>query len=427
VLPLLLWLVARCQPAFGIAGAFIASGAVIFATTFGLGHFGDAAFPILERVKGAQVATTMVTLYTLVLQSDAFVGSDELFRIYGFDPATPPVDFRREFGRRYSADDLKRLKAAALRAMQTGVGYELDLRAFRNGTPIWLTARAEVVRNGAGQIVGLRGTVQDVTERERAEVLIEESKTCLADALSAGQVIAFEWDALTRVSQRSDNAGDILGSNHDGLAGSIRKDFLRHVHPDDRTSLKTRIHQLRPWNPSYALTFRFIRSDSRLVWLEETAKGEFDATGRLLRIKGLTQDITERKLAEFARVERNLLLALVGTVGRVGSYAYDVSAEKLQVSAGYAALHGLPEGTTETTLNKWRARVHPEDLGRAEGVHDQAVADKRREYSVEYRIVRSDGEVRWIERRCLISYGGDRHLHRVVGVSIDVTERRRTE
>jgi integral membrane sensor domain MASE1 len=43
VLPLLLWLTARCQPTFGIAGAFLASLAIIFATTFGIGRFGDAA------------------------------------------------------------------------------------------------------------------------------------------------------------------------------------------------------------------------------------------------------------------------------------------------------------------------------------------------------------------------------------------------
>jgi PAS domain S-box-containing protein len=65
--PLLLWLTARCEPTFGIAGAFIASAAVIIATTFGVGRFGDAAIPIVERVKGAQVATMFVTIYTLVL------------------------------------------------------------------------------------------------------------------------------------------------------------------------------------------------------------------------------------------------------------------------------------------------------------------------------------------------------------------------
>jgi integral membrane sensor domain MASE1 len=61
VFPLLLWLTARCEPTFGMAGAFIASAAVIIATTFGVGRFGDTAIPIMERVKGAQVATMFVT------------------------------------------------------------------------------------------------------------------------------------------------------------------------------------------------------------------------------------------------------------------------------------------------------------------------------------------------------------------------------
>jgi PAS domain-containing protein len=67
VLPFLLWLTARCRPAFAIAGAFVASAAVLFGTTFGIGRFGDASIAIAERVKGAQAAMTMVTLYTLIL------------------------------------------------------------------------------------------------------------------------------------------------------------------------------------------------------------------------------------------------------------------------------------------------------------------------------------------------------------------------
>src|SRR5262249_7792265 len=67
VLPLLLWLTARCQPPFAIAGAFVASATVVCATTFGIGRFGDVGVPIIERVRGAQVAVTMVTLCTLVL------------------------------------------------------------------------------------------------------------------------------------------------------------------------------------------------------------------------------------------------------------------------------------------------------------------------------------------------------------------------
>jgi PAS domain S-box-containing protein len=271
------------------------------------------------------------------------------------------------------------------------------------------------------------------TERRRNEAALKsalraekESRTRLADTMAAGQVMAFEWNAITGLS-RHDNATRILGPAQDSTSGSSRNDFLRRVHGEDRERLKTHIRELRPTNPAYALTFRFIRPDDRLVWLEEAAQGEFDASGRLLRIKGLTRDITERKLAELALSERNLQLALAGKAGLVGSYAYDVNTEKLQVSEGYTAIHGLPEGTTEMALSEWRARVHPEDLGRVQGVYSQAIADKQREYSVEYRIVRSDGEVRWIERRSFNSYDRDACPRRVVGVIIDITDHKQAE
>jgi PAS domain S-box-containing protein len=212
-LPPLLWLTARCQPAFGIAGAFVASMTVLWATTFGVGHFGDASVPLMERVNGARVVITMVTLFTLVL--------------------------------------------AALFAERR-----------RNEAALKLALHAE-----------------------------EESKTRLADAMAAGQVMAFEWDAVTCLSQR-ENAARVLGFEEDGKADSPRNEFLRRVHADDRDRLKTRIRELRPGNPSYAMTFLFVRPDGRQVWLEETAQGEFDADGALLRIKGLTRDITERKQAE---------------------------------------------------------------------------------------------------------------------------------
>jgi two-component sensor histidine kinase/integral membrane sensor domain MASE1 len=67
VLPFLLWLTARCRPSFGIAGAFVASAAVLLAVTFGAGRFGDGSVLITERIRGAYAAMTVVTLCTLTL------------------------------------------------------------------------------------------------------------------------------------------------------------------------------------------------------------------------------------------------------------------------------------------------------------------------------------------------------------------------
>jgi PAS domain-containing protein len=58
------------------------------------------------------------------------------------------------------------------------------------------------------------------------------------------------------------------------------------------------VYGVRPDNPSYTIAFRFIRLDGREVWLEETSRAEFDASGRYLRLKGLLRDITRRKRNE---------------------------------------------------------------------------------------------------------------------------------
>jgi PAS domain S-box-containing protein len=342
---------------------------------------------------------------------------------YGLTQSTMEITAQQWFARVHR-DDKQRLRAEHIRAFKERRPELInEFRVVRPGGEVrWIEGRSLVVYDHAGRAERMTGVYIDVTERKQTEALLSESKARLTDALAVGQVTAFEWDVVTGRTQRSENAIDILGA-----AKSPRSDFLSHVHSDDRMTLVTQIRNLCPNDPSYTLSFRYICSDSREVWLEETARGEFDDAGKLLRIKGLTRDITNHKRAELALAERNAQLALAARAVLVGSYTYDVNKGKMLVSEGYAVIHGLPEGTTEASYSEWRARVHPEDLGRAEELRDQAFADQRKEDNAEYRIVLSTGEIRWIERRGSISYGEDGRPKQVVGVNIDVTERKHAE
>jgi len=133
-------------------------------------------------------------------------------------------------------------------------------------------------------------------ERRAHAAELTESETRLQEALTAGAVTAFDWDIRNPLSQRSENAEQILG--FDPRKPFTATDFLACVHSDDRVRFVSAVRGVRPDNPSYAVTFRFIRPDGRDVWLEETARAEFDTAGRFERLKGLTVDITARKRAE---------------------------------------------------------------------------------------------------------------------------------
>jgi PAS domain S-box-containing protein len=138
----------------------------------------------------------------------------------------------------------------------------------------------------------------EINERKKTDAALEESEARLQEALSAGLVVAFTCEPDTGSSQRSENAPQLFGYEPKPSAHCQADDFLAHVHPADREGYAAQIRGLSVGKPSYSASFRFIRPDGHEIWLEETGKAEFDASGRYSRLKGLTRDITERKRAE---------------------------------------------------------------------------------------------------------------------------------
>jgi PAS domain S-box-containing protein len=101
--------------------------------------------------------------------TDTVVWSEELYRMAGRDPARPAVSYK-EHSQLYAPESWDRLQAAVETALHTGEPYELDIEMVcADGSYRWVTARGEAQRDSVGQVVGLRGTVQDITERKRAE------------------------------------------------------------------------------------------------------------------------------------------------------------------------------------------------------------------------------------------------------------------
>ena len=188
-------------------------------------------------------------------------------------------------------------------------------------------------------------------ERRQHEAELMESEARLQEALTAGAVTAFDWDVRTGLSRRSENAAHILGLDpHEPFVASR---FLARVHPDDRARFKALVRGIRRDNPTYAITFRFVRPDGREMWLEETSSAEFDAAGRFVRLKGLTRDITARKrsaerqdllIAELDHRVKNVLarVAVVAMYTRQGSSSMDEFVKTLdgRIQA-MAAAHSL--------------------------------------------------------------------------------------
>ncbi len=162
---------------------------------------------------------------------DARIGEDDrssseyLTRIFGLDPTQPMPRFADQKGLLYAPETWERLDAAMRKTLRTGDGFELDLPARRaNGASIWITIRGEAVRDDAEKIVGLRSTVQDITERKRAqervELLMHEVTHRAKNLLTVVRAVARQTarnDSPAAFAERFDQRIAALGASHDLL------------------------------------------------------------------------------------------------------------------------------------------------------------------------------------------------------------------
>ena len=131
----------------------------------------------------------------------------------------------------------------------------------------------------------------------------------------------------------------------------------------------------------------------------------------------------ERKHAErtLRTSEQRLRLAL--DAGQMGSWEWNVRSGQVTWSPEIEAIHGLEPGTFVGTFAAYRKDIHPDDWEEVQ--RSICRTPEQGEHHVEYRVVRADGSIRWVEERGKVFGDGSGMPTRVIGVCSDITERKR--
>lgn len=166
------------------------------------------------------------------------------------------------------------------------------------------------------------------------------------------------------------------------------------------------------------LTVRLGRLESRLDDLaDRLSAGSGD--GALIEI--LLKDNGRRREAEQELASAQAWIQLAQETGGVAAYHMDIVRDELTWSASTFALYGWAPSQKRPTLETWLAAIHPDDRDQAAAVAAGAI-EHGLEVRQEYRIVLSDGRVRWIQDRGRVLLDAQGQPSRVVGLNIDVTE-----
>jgi PAS domain S-box-containing protein len=140
----------------------------------------------------------------------------------------------------------------------------------------------------------------------------------------------------------------------------------------------------------------------------------------------VVRDISARQQAETARRAQEQRLRLALEAATAGSFDWDITTGAIVLSPEHFTLLGLDPGNVTLTYQDWLDRIHPEDISQLEAALDHSLAE-RRDIDLEYRVVRPDGTIRWINGRGHTFYNAAGEPVRMVGLLLDITNRKQTE
>jgi PAS domain S-box-containing protein len=281
---------------------------------------------------------------------------------------------------------------------------------------------AHVASRTAELVAANRRLEREVAERKLAEAELAEQRSFLRQVIDLNPNFVFAKDREGRFRLVNQAIADAYGTSVDGLLGKKDADF----NPNEEEVERFRRDDLEVIN---TLKEKFIPEEvmtdaaGQTRWLQTIKRPIISPDGTASQVLGISTDITAHTQAEMAlRQSEERFRQIAENIREVFWITEPRENKLVYISPAYEEVWGRSCRSLIDVSSSWIDTVHPDDRERL--IEAASAVQSGGDYDLEYRIVRPEGEVRWVRDRAFPITNPSGEVYRIAGVIDDVTERK---
>ncbi len=298
------------------------------------------------------------------------------------------------------------------------VSYEVSLQE-QDGMHVYNVQHAPDIYQGIVQGVFVLVT-DNATDSKSLKDLVEKEKY-LSRAQRIAHLASVEWDPVNDCAEVSGEHVHIFGVDSKYFTKNASKQFMNLVHPDDRKLVKKELDRAINNKIPVQYDYRIIHNDGSLCYIHDAFEVSCDKNGEVVKLSGMTQDVTERKEIEDAvREQRDFAEGLIGTAPVI-ILVLDTEGRIVRFNPYMEEISGYT--LDEVEGKDWFTTFVPvSHRGRIHEVFKKAITNNRTQGNINPILTRHSGEriIQWYDRPLRDS---DENIIGVLATGQDITER----
>ena len=308
------------------------------------------------------------------------------------------------------------------------IPYDLNLRyTHKNGSIVLIRCRGLAIRDKNGKPIRMLGSHQNISEFIEYQKNLNKNIALLNYTQKIAGIGSWELDLKTNEVFWTEELYNMYGFDS-ALPPPPYTEHMKLFTPESWEQLSSAINLIKEKGTPYELELKTIRKDGSEGYMWVRGEAEFDSKGKISHIKGIAQDITEKKLAdEKIRInEERWQFAIEGSGD--GIWEWRPQEKKTFYSYRWLEMLGYkPEEFTDSDY-EWSSRVHPDDIEFTYAEIAQNLSGKTNSFNFEYRFRNKEGNYLWIlNRGKVVERNANGEALRVVGSHSDITKLKQSE